>query len=155
MSGPIQFVRNRFVRAVMISTLFSQSGIWIRNFAVLLYVLAANLALRLYGAWSGSRHRCIPAIRNGSFHIGDKRLFFVVSAGSSLSPVRSAATQASRGQPVFAASRNVGRHSFCHQKPVAPAAQSMFYMGGTWGWGDFATEHIPSSQSSYVCPQRL
>ncbi|QJD82935.1 MFS transporter [Cohnella herbarum] len=39
MSGSIQLLRNGFVRAVMISTLFSQMGIWIRNFAVLLYVM--------------------------------------------------------------------------------------------------------------------
>lgn len=39
MSGPAQLLRNGFVRAVMISTLFSQTGIWIRNFAVLLYVM--------------------------------------------------------------------------------------------------------------------
>ncbi|CAM3618190.1 MFS transporter [Marinicrinis lubricantis] len=39
MSGSIQLLQNGFVRAVMISTLFSQIGIWIRNFAVLLYVM--------------------------------------------------------------------------------------------------------------------
>jgi len=39
MSGSIQLLRNRFVRAVMISTLFSQMGIWIRNLAILLYVM--------------------------------------------------------------------------------------------------------------------
>ncbi|WP_227793266.1 hypothetical protein [Paenibacillus guangzhouensis] len=39
MSGSIQLLRNRFVQAVMISTLCSQLGIWIRNFAVLLYVM--------------------------------------------------------------------------------------------------------------------
>lgn len=39
MSGSVQLLRNGFVRAVMISTLFSQMGIWIRNFAVLLYVM--------------------------------------------------------------------------------------------------------------------
>lgn len=39
MSGSIQLLRNGFIRAVMISTLFSQIGIWIRNFAVLLYVM--------------------------------------------------------------------------------------------------------------------
>jgi len=39
MPGSIQLLRSSFVRAVMISTLFSQMGIWIRNFAVLLYVM--------------------------------------------------------------------------------------------------------------------
>jgi len=39
MSGSIQLLRNRFVQAVMMSTLFSQMGIWIRNFAILLYVM--------------------------------------------------------------------------------------------------------------------
>lgn len=39
MTGSIRLLRNGFVRAVMISTLFSQLGIWIRNFAILLYVM--------------------------------------------------------------------------------------------------------------------
>jgi len=39
MSASIQLLRNGFILAVMISTLFSQMGIWIRNFAVLLYVM--------------------------------------------------------------------------------------------------------------------
>lgn len=39
MSSAIQLVRNGFVRSILISQLFSQSGIWIRNFAVLLYVM--------------------------------------------------------------------------------------------------------------------
>ncbi|MWV43132.1 MFS transporter [Paenibacillus sp. HJL G12] len=42
MSGSVQLLRNSFVRSVMISTLFSQAGIWIRNFAVLLYVMEAT-----------------------------------------------------------------------------------------------------------------
>jgi len=42
MSGTIQLLRNSFVRAVMISTLFSQLGIWIRNFSILLYVMEVS-----------------------------------------------------------------------------------------------------------------
>lgn len=42
MSGSTRLLRNSFVQAVMISTLFSQMGIWIRNFAVLLYVMEAT-----------------------------------------------------------------------------------------------------------------
>ncbi len=39
MPTSIRLLRSGFVRAVMLSTLFSQMGIWIRNFAVLLYVM--------------------------------------------------------------------------------------------------------------------
>lgn len=39
MSSSVQLLRNRFVRAIVLSNLFSQCGIWIRNFAVLLYVM--------------------------------------------------------------------------------------------------------------------
>ncbi|MFC5405756.1 MFS transporter [Cohnella soli] len=39
MTGSIPLLRNRFVRAVIVSTFFSQIGIWVRNFAVLLYVM--------------------------------------------------------------------------------------------------------------------
>lgn len=42
MSGTVQLLRNGFVRAVMVSSLFSQLGIWIRNFAVLLFVMEAT-----------------------------------------------------------------------------------------------------------------
>ncbi|WP_038087369.1 MFS transporter [Tumebacillus flagellatus] len=34
-----EFFRNRFVRAILMSGLFLQLGIWVRNFAVLLYVM--------------------------------------------------------------------------------------------------------------------
>ncbi|RED59128.1 MFS transporter [Cohnella phaseoli] len=39
MSESFRLLQNRFVRAVMLSTLFSQMGIWVRNFAILLYVM--------------------------------------------------------------------------------------------------------------------
>ncbi|MDQ0230363.1 MFS transporter [Metabacillus malikii] len=39
MSGETSFLRNRFVQAILISGLFLQLGIWIRNFAVLLFVM--------------------------------------------------------------------------------------------------------------------
>ncbi|MFD1955553.1 MFS transporter [Paenibacillus thailandensis] len=39
MSESVRLLRNGFIRAVMISTLFSQMGIWVRNFSVLLYVM--------------------------------------------------------------------------------------------------------------------
>lgn len=39
MSSSTQLLRNGFVRAILISFLFSQFGIWIRNFAVLLYII--------------------------------------------------------------------------------------------------------------------
>ncbi|WFB59795.1 MFS transporter [Paenibacillus sp. BR1-192] len=39
MPSSIRLLRNGFVRAVFMSNLFSQLGIWIRNFAVLLYVM--------------------------------------------------------------------------------------------------------------------
>jgi len=42
MSASIHLLRNGFVRAVIFSTLFSQIGIWIRNFSVLLYVMEAT-----------------------------------------------------------------------------------------------------------------
>ncbi len=38
-ANPLSLFRSRYVRAVFISSLFSQLGIWIRNFAVLLYVM--------------------------------------------------------------------------------------------------------------------
>ncbi|MGG6311716.1 MFS transporter [Paenibacillus macerans] len=38
-SSSISLFRNRFVRAVLVSNLFSQLGIWIRNLSVLLYVM--------------------------------------------------------------------------------------------------------------------
>ncbi|MBL0388678.1 MFS transporter [Tumebacillus sp. ITR2] len=38
-SSTASFFRNRFVRAILLSGLFLQLGIWIRNFAVLLYVM--------------------------------------------------------------------------------------------------------------------
>jgi len=39
MSTTASFFRNRFVQAIMLSGLFLQIGIWVRNFAVLLYVI--------------------------------------------------------------------------------------------------------------------
>lgn len=42
MSESFWVLQNRFVRAVMLSTLFSQMGIWVRNFAILLYVMEAT-----------------------------------------------------------------------------------------------------------------
>ncbi|MCQ6557298.1 MFS transporter [Paenibacillus mendelii] len=39
MSSSIQLLRNRFIQAVLISNLFAQIGIWVRNFAVLLFVM--------------------------------------------------------------------------------------------------------------------
>lgn len=33
------FFRNRFVQAIILSTLFVQIGVWVRNFAILLYVM--------------------------------------------------------------------------------------------------------------------
>ncbi|MEF2967893.1 MFS transporter [Paenibacillus sp. M1] len=39
-SNPLFLFRSRYVRAIFVSSLFSQLGIWIRNFAVLLYVVA-------------------------------------------------------------------------------------------------------------------
>ena len=39
MPSSIRLLRNAFVRAILISNLCSQLGIWIRNFAVLLYVM--------------------------------------------------------------------------------------------------------------------
>ncbi|WP_223070411.1 MFS transporter [Paenibacillus caui] len=39
MTSSIHLLRNRFVRAILMSNLFSQFGIWIRNLAVLLYVM--------------------------------------------------------------------------------------------------------------------
>ncbi|WP_410771981.1 MFS transporter [Fontibacillus sp. BL9] len=38
-TNPMSLFRSRYVRAVFISSLFSQLGIWVRNFAVLLYVM--------------------------------------------------------------------------------------------------------------------
>jgi len=40
----ILLLKNRFVRAILLSNLFSQLGIWIRNFAVLLYVMEKSNA---------------------------------------------------------------------------------------------------------------
>ena len=34
-----ELLRNRFVQAIFISSLFLQMGIWVRNFAVLLFVM--------------------------------------------------------------------------------------------------------------------
>lgn len=39
MSSNTSFFRNRFVQSIMLSGLFLQIGIWVRNFAVLLYVM--------------------------------------------------------------------------------------------------------------------
>lgn len=39
MVSSLQVFQNRFIRAILISNLFSQFGIWIRNLAVLLYVM--------------------------------------------------------------------------------------------------------------------
>ncbi|MFD0869337.1 MFS transporter [Paenibacillus residui] len=39
MSSPREALRSRYVRAVMVSGLFSQIGIWIRNLSVLLFVM--------------------------------------------------------------------------------------------------------------------
>ncbi|KKO54168.1 MFS transporter [Paenibacillus sp. DMB20] len=39
MPSSIQLLRNRFERAILVSNWFSQAGIWVRNFAVLLYVM--------------------------------------------------------------------------------------------------------------------
>lgn len=39
MSSCIQLLSNRFVRTILISNIFSQIGIWVRNFAILLYVV--------------------------------------------------------------------------------------------------------------------
>ncbi|MBW7454762.1 MFS transporter [Paenibacillus sepulcri] len=42
MSNSIHLLRNKFVRVILISNLFSQFGIWIRNMAVLLYVMESS-----------------------------------------------------------------------------------------------------------------
>jgi len=34
-----QLLKNRFVRAILFSALFLQIGIWVRNFAILLFVM--------------------------------------------------------------------------------------------------------------------
>jgi DHA3 family macrolide efflux protein-like MFS transporter len=39
MATTASFFRNRFVQAIMLSGLFLQIGIWVRNFAILLYVM--------------------------------------------------------------------------------------------------------------------
>ncbi|GGD53289.1 MFS transporter [Paenibacillus nasutitermitis] len=39
MASSFQLLRNGFVRTIFISNLFSQCGIWIRNFAILLYIM--------------------------------------------------------------------------------------------------------------------
>lgn len=39
MPSSIRLLHNSFVRAILISNVCSQLGIWIRNFAVLLYVM--------------------------------------------------------------------------------------------------------------------
>jgi len=39
MPSSIRMLQNGFVRAILISNVCSQLGIWIRNFAVLLYVM--------------------------------------------------------------------------------------------------------------------
>lgn len=39
MSSPREALRSRYVRAVMVSGLFSQIGIWVRNLSVLLFVM--------------------------------------------------------------------------------------------------------------------
>ncbi len=38
-STPTSFFRNRFVQAIMLSGVFLQIGIWVRNFAILLFVM--------------------------------------------------------------------------------------------------------------------
>ena len=38
-TGVSQVLKNRFVQGILASALFLQVGIWVRNFAVLLYVM--------------------------------------------------------------------------------------------------------------------
>ncbi|MEF3303026.1 MFS transporter [Paenibacillus sp. GYB003] len=39
MHSPLQSLRNRFIRSALVSQLFSQIAIWVRNFAVLLFIM--------------------------------------------------------------------------------------------------------------------
>ncbi len=48
MLSSFKLFRHRFIRIILISNLFSQIGIWVRNFAILLYVMDKTEGNALY-----------------------------------------------------------------------------------------------------------